>query len=74
MLPYFNQIYPTKDAFDETIEPCFDVCFYNWMKKEDWQKIIDAIEKDLDTFSLEVKTFISYFLNELRKHYVIQQL
>lgn len=67
LLPYFDQIYPTKDAFDGTVEPCFDVCFYNWICKEDWQKIIDAIEKDLDTFSDIVKKFYIVFLEWIKK-------
>lgn len=35
-LGYFNKIYPIQDAFDGTLEPVFDVCFDNWIGKNDW--------------------------------------
>lgn len=51
MLCYFNKIYPVKDAFDGTLEPVFDVCFCNWIGKRDWYRIIDEIERDLNSVS-----------------------
>lgn len=51
LLDYFNKIYPVKDAFDGTLEPVFDVCFCNWIGKRDWHRIIDEIERDLNSVS-----------------------
>ena len=52
LLGYFNKIYPVKDAFDGTLEPVFDVCFCNWIGKRDWYRIIDEIERDLNSVIL----------------------
>ena len=41
---YFDKMYPTKDAFDGTFEPCFDTCFYNWLGTDDWMKVISEIQ------------------------------
>lgn len=38
------KMYPTKDAFDGTPEPCFDVCFDNWIGIDDWMKVISEKE------------------------------
>lgn len=64
---YFDNMYPTKDAFDGTPEPCFDFCFYNWLGTEDWKKVITEIEKDLDGFPADRKTFYTDFLNWLKE-------
>lgn len=48
LLKYFAVIYPTKDAVDGTPAPEFDVCFDNWIGKDDWNRILDEIEKHLD--------------------------
>lgn len=66
LIDYFNKIYPIKDAFDGTLEPVFDVCFYNWIGKDDWQKIIFEIEKEFDDFSYSEKSFIQDFLEWLK--------
>lgn len=64
---YFDKMYPTKDAFDGTPEPCFDFCFYNWLGTDDWQKVISEIEKDLDSFPPDRKAFYIDFLNLLKE-------
>lgn len=67
LIDYFNRIYPIKDAFDGTLEPVFDVCFDNWIGKEDWIKIITEIEQELDSFSVDKKLFFEDFLKWLKE-------
>lgn len=64
---YFAKMYPTKNAFDGTPEPCFDFCFDNWLGTDDWKKVITEIEKDLDNFPADRKTFYTDFLNWLKE-------
>ena len=61
LLDYFNKIYPTTDAFDGTFQPAFDVCFDNWIGKDDWLKIISEIEQDLENMSYDKKPFFTAF-------------
>lgn len=56
-----------KDAFDGTLEPVFNVCSYNWIGKDDWQKIIFEIEKEFDDFSNVEKSFFQDFLEWLKE-------
>ena len=67
LLRYFNQIYPIKDAFDGTLEPVFDVCFYNWIGKSDWFRIMDEIERDLNHVNNDKKGFLTDFLAWVKK-------
>lgn len=67
MLEYFNKIYPIKDAYNGTSEPVFDVCFDNWIGKDDWLKIIYEIEEDFDNISSDKKPFFTAFLEWLRE-------
>lgn len=66
LLDYFNKIYPIKDAFDGTLEPVFDVCFYNWIGKNDWFKIIYEIERDLGCLNPAAKALLGDFLAWLK--------
>lgn len=71
LLNYFDKIYPTKDAFDGTPEPVFDLCFYNWIGIEDWKTIINEIKQDIENHSDNEKEFLSSFLewlSEALKH------
>lgn len=67
LLEYFNRVYPIKDAYGGTVEPAFDVCFYNWIEKDDWLKIISEIEQDLGNISDNEKPFFIAFLEWLRE-------
>lgn len=71
LLDYFNIIYPTKDAFDGTRELFFDVCSYNWIGENDWNKILLEIEQDLGNVSNDNKSFFNDFMEwvlEALKH------
>lgn len=67
LLDYFNKIYPTKDALNGTLHSTFDVCFDNWIGKEDWLKIIFEIEQDLENISDDKRNFLKAFLEWLRE-------
>lgn len=67
LLEYFNRVYPIKDAYSGTVEPAFDACFYNWIEKDDWLKIISEIEQDLGNISDNEKPFFIAFLEWLRE-------
>ena len=67
LIDYFNKIYTIKDAFDGTLESIFDVCFYNWIGKDDWLKIIYEIEQELESISDDKKPFFIDFVEWLRE-------
>lgn len=66
LVDYFNRVYPLKNAFDGTLESAFDVCFDNWICKDDWLKIISEIEQDLENMPDEKKLFFMAFLEWLK--------
>ena len=67
LLGYFNKVYPIKDAFDGTLEPVFDVCFYNWIGKSDWFRIIDEIERDLNRVNDDKRVLLTDFISWIKK-------
>lgn len=67
LLGYFKKIYPIKDAFDGTLELAFDVCFDNWIGKNDWFRIIKEIEQDLPHVDDDTKIFLTDFLEWIKK-------
>lgn len=67
LLGYFNKIYPVKDTFNGNLQTVFDVCFDNWIGKDDWLKIISEIEQDLKNIYGEKKPFFEAFVKWLRE-------
>lgn len=67
LLYYFQKIYPIKDAFDGTLETAFDVCFSNWIGKDNWLRIIFEIEQELENISDDKKRFLMDFLKWLKE-------
>ncbi len=64
---YFREIYPTLDPTDNEFVESFDVCFDNWIDKNDWLKIISRIEEKLNSEILpKEKQFYSDFLKWLK--------
>lgn len=57
LVSYFNKAYPIIDASDNTERDSVDVCFDNWIKQDDWIKIIHNIEVDLINFSKDALEF-----------------
>lgn len=64
---YFDNIYPTVDAFDGTPEESFDVCFHNWIGEQDWRVIINAIRADIKNFSEAEEVFYGAFIEWLEE-------
>ena len=46
LVSYFNKAYPIIDASDNTERDSFDVCFDNWIKQNDWMKIIRLFKQN----------------------------
>ena len=67
LLCCFNKIYPIKDALDGTLEPVFDICFYNWIGKSDWFRIMDEIERELNRVNNGKKGLLTGFLAWVKK-------
>jgi len=73
LLGYFNRIYPIKDAFNGTLESVFDVCFGNWIGKNDWLRFMDEIKRDLNRVNDSERIFLTD-LRQCTKGYYIKQL
>jgi len=67
MLEYFKKPFPTKDAFDGTEEPYFDVCSMTWIGKNDWKIIIKEIEDDFQNHTAQEKEFLTAFLEWVKE-------
>ncbi|WP_187658818.1 BdrN protein [Veillonella parvula] len=67
LVSYFNQVYPIIDASDNTESDRFDVCFDNWIKQDDWIKIIHNIEVDLINSSKEEQEFLNTFIDWIKE-------
>ena len=63
LVSYFNKAYPIKDASDNTERDSFDICFDNWIKQDDWIKIIHNIEVDLINFTKVEQEFLKIFID-----------
>ena len=44
LLEYICRVYPIKDPTNDEVIKSFDVCFDNWIGKNDWEKIIEEIK------------------------------
>ena len=67
LVSYFNKVYPIIDASDNTERDSFDVCFDNWVKEDDWIKIIDHIEADLINYSKVEQDFLKTFVDWIKE-------
>ena len=67
LVSYFNKVYPIIDASDNTERDCFDVCFDNWIKRNDWIKIVHNIEVDLINYSKVEQDFLKTFIDWIKE-------
>lgn len=67
LVSYFNKAYPIIDASDNTERDSFDVCFDNWIKQDDWIKIIHNIEVDLINSSKDEQEFLNTFIDWIKE-------
>lgn len=67
LVSYFNKTYPIIDASDNTERDCFDICFDNWIKRNDWIKIVHNIEVDLINYSKVEQDFLKTFIDWIKE-------
>ena len=67
LLPYLKKIYPFVDASDRTLRQELDLCFDNWIEKNDWIKIINEIENNLEHIYDPERKFLSDFIEWLKE-------
>ena len=67
LLSYFKGIYPFVDTSDGTLRQELDICFDNWIEKNDWLKIIEEIEVDLNYVSDSERKFLRDFIEWLKE-------
>ena len=67
LLSYFKGIYPFVDASNGSLRQELDVCFDNWIEKNDWLKIINEIENNLEHISDSERKFLSDFIEWLKE-------
>ena len=67
LVSYFNKVYPLIDASDNCERDSFDVCFDNWIKQDDWIKIIHNIEVDLINYSKVEQDFLKTFIDWIKE-------
>lgn len=59
---YFEQIFPTRDAFDGRPLNSLDFCSDSWLGAKDWRTILAAIQKDMGEMSRRKRNFYDTFL------------
>lgn len=62
LVSYFNKVYPLIDASDNYERDSFDVYFDNWIKQDDWIKIIHNIEVDLINLRKDEQEFLKIYI------------
>lgn len=62
LVSYFNKVYPLIDASDNCERDSFDVCFDNWIKQDDWIKILHNIEVDLINLRKDEQEFLKIYI------------
>ncbi|MBS6127470.1 MAG: hypothetical protein KH759_02300 [Veillonella sp.] len=63
LVSYFNKVYSIIDASDNTERDCFD----NWIKRNDWIKIVHNIEVDLINYSKVEQDFLKTFIDWIKE-------
>lgn len=66
LVSYFIKAYPIIDASDNTERDSFDVCVDNWIKNDDWIRIIHAIETDFINLSMDEQAFFKTFMTWIK--------
>ena len=59
-------MYPIIDASDNTERDSFDGCFDNWIKQNDWMKVIAAIESEFEDFSPQEQQLLRRFIEWIK--------
>ena len=64
---FFKKVYPFVDASDGTLRQELYLCFDNWIEKNDWIKIINEIENNLENISDSERKLLSDFIEWLKE-------
>lgn len=70
---FFKKVYPFVDASDGTLRQELYLCFDNWIEKNDWLKIVNEIENNLEHVSDSERKFLSDFINRTKKKTFINE-
>ena len=64
---FFKKVYPFVDASDGTLRQELYLCFDNWIEKNDWLKIVNEIENNLEHISDSERKFLRDFIEWLKE-------
>lgn len=62
LIPTLKQIFPVKDPTNGEVQEEFDICFDNWIGKEDWERWIVLVRGNLSSMSTEESIFLRSIL------------
>ena len=58
LIPTLKQIFPVKDPINGEVQEEFDLCFDNWIGKEDWERWILLVRDCLPSLSEKESAFL----------------
>lgn len=58
LIPTLKQIFPVKDPTNGEVQEEFDLCFDNWIGKEDWERWILLVRDCLPSLSEKESAFL----------------
>ena len=58
LIPTLKQIFPVKDPTNGEVQEEFDLCFDNWIGKEDWERWILLVQDCLPSLSEKESAFL----------------
>ena len=64
LLPYFRRFFPLINPTNDEKQETFDLCFSNWIGRDDWQRIIEHMKSNVPTKENE-SVFFNQFLDWL---------
>ena len=62
LIPTLKQIFPVKDPTNGEVQEEFDLCFDNWIEKEDWERWIVLVRGNLSSMATEESIFLRSIL------------
>lgn len=62
LIPTLKQIFPVKDPTNGEVQEEFDLCFDNWIGKEDWERWMLLVRDSLPDMTAEESDFLRSIL------------
>ena len=62
LIPALRQLFPIKDPTNGEVQEEFDLCFDNWIGKEDWERWILLVRDSLPSMTAEEAAFLRSIL------------